>query len=170
VRHRPHDRPAAGLDVDPLDPDHLRLPLAPALVERLQQRGVGAAQPGRHVEVHPPRLEGLADDVGAPEAAHGGVVHAHHLRRQHAFERVRGPHPGQGRERGELLRPLHHRVGVGPVGERARDLVGEDEGELGGVAAAEVLLVPPVLQVLARVGGRLGRGLGLAGPGLGLSH
>jgi hypothetical protein len=34
---RADDRLPAGLDRDPLDPDHLRLTLAPVPVERLQQ-------------------------------------------------------------------------------------------------------------------------------------
>jgi hypothetical protein len=38
---RADDRPPAGLDGDPLDPDHLRLPLAPVPVERLEQGRVG---------------------------------------------------------------------------------------------------------------------------------
>src|SRR3954451_3860999 len=53
-----HDRPPAGLDRDVLDADDL-LSLAPVLVERLEQRRVGADQPVRLVQVLAPPLEGL---------------------------------------------------------------------------------------------------------------
>ena len=45
------DRLASRVDGDALDPDHLRLPLAPVPVERLQQHGVGAGQPTGLAEV-----------------------------------------------------------------------------------------------------------------------
>src|SRR3954464_14635008 len=50
-----HDRPPAGLDRDVLDADDLPS-LAPVLVERLEQRRVGADQPVRLVQGRAPAV------------------------------------------------------------------------------------------------------------------
>src|SRR3954452_1396747 len=66
----PHDRLPAGLDRHPLDPDYLRLPLAPVAVERPDERGVAPAQPVGLARARLPALEGLIRDVRPPEALH----------------------------------------------------------------------------------------------------
>src|SRR5690242_13792305 len=55
VVDRADDRLPARVDGDVLDPDHLPT-LAPVVVERAQQGGVGPHQPARLAQVHLPAL------------------------------------------------------------------------------------------------------------------
>jgi hypothetical protein len=90
LAHRTHDRLPAGIDGDVLDPDHLRLALAPVPVQGFEQRRVGADEPTRLAQRCLPALESLLGKVGAAEAFQRGVVHHDHLRCQHALKRVSG--------------------------------------------------------------------------------
>jgi hypothetical protein len=78
---------AAGVDVDVLDRD-LLLALAAVSIEGLHQRGVGARELVRLVQVLLASLERLIPMHGAPIAFHRGVVCREQLGSDHPLDLV----------------------------------------------------------------------------------
>jgi hypothetical protein len=111
--HGAHDRLPAGVHRDPLDPDHLRLTLAPAPVQRLQQHGVGAHQPVGLRQVLVAVLARLLAHRPRAEALHRRVVQPEQLRRHHALDRHRAGRrrPGSAAPRSGPRRPSRDRPG-----------------------------------------------------------
>jgi hypothetical protein len=75
-------RLASGVSVDALDRD-LWLTVVAVVIERFEQRGVGARKLVRLTQVLPSVLGRLFADHGAPVAFHGGVAAGEELRRNH---------------------------------------------------------------------------------------
>ena len=76
----------AGMDVDVFN-RHLLLALAAVAVERFDQRGEGAGELIRLVQVFAPALEALGDP-GVVVALHRRVVGRDQLRRHHTLQHV----------------------------------------------------------------------------------
>jgi hypothetical protein len=93
--HRADDCLPAGLDCDPLDPDHLAA-LAAVAVERLEQGSVGPRQLGGGAQVQLPGLDSLLGEHGPAVALEARGVAGDHLADQHALEFVLWLGPDQG--------------------------------------------------------------------------
>ena len=96
------DRLPALVDVDVLDGD-LLLALAAMAVQGFEQRGVGAGEPVRLVQVLAAALERLLAEHGAPVAFHRGVVAGEELGGNHPLKLVLRADADQGSHRGAVL-------------------------------------------------------------------